>query len=338
MEQLQTAALAVYRSWSGERAQAYRKLQHLDDLQGTAVTVQAMVFGNRSRTSGAGVAFSRDPSTGARQPVIDILFESQGEDVVSGTRTPDGEEAIAQALPAVATELREVLARLEREFTDVQDVEFTIDDGKLWLLQTRSAKRTPRAAVRFAIDFVHEGLLAPGYALRRLKGLDLATLTQQRLIDAPTSAAHGTAASVGIGIGRAAFDSDSAARIASNGDPVILIRPDISTADVAGFAVAAGIVTSVGGRTAHAALVARQMGKPCVVGCAMLSVDAASRSARLAGLTLKEGDWLTIDGETGAIYLGQVKVAVERSENELAEIERWRNHAARHDAPLPQPA
>ena len=337
MQQLETAALAVYRSWSGERAQAYRQLQHFDDLQGTAVTVQSMVFGNRSRTSASGVAFSRDPSTGAHQPVIDVLFESQGEDVVSGTRTPDGQEAIARTLPLVANELRDVLQRLEREFTDVQDVEFTIDGGKLWLLQTRAAKRTPLAAVHFAIDFVREGLMGPAYALRRLKGLDVAALTHERLIDAPPVAASGTAASTGIGVGRVAFDSDSAMRLAANSEPVILVRPDTSTADVAGFAVAAGILTAAGGRTAHAALVARQMGKPCVVGCAALSVDAASRAASLAATMLKEGDWLTIDGQTGAVYLGQVKIAVERPDAELAEIERWRNHSTRHELLLERP-
>ena len=336
MEQLESAVLAVYRSWSSERARTYRRLQHLEDLQGTAVTVQAMVFGNRGRTSGAGVAFSRDPSTGARQPVIDVLFESQGEDIVSGTRTPDGVEAIECALPAVASELREVLARLEREFADVQDVEFTIDDGKFWLLQTRAAKRTPQAAIRFAIDFVHEGLLAPAYALRRLKGLDVAALAHKRLVDGGAPIAHGTGASAGIGIGRAAFDSDSAERLAAERDPVILLRPDTSTADIAGFAASAGIVTAVGGRTAHAALVARQMGKPCVVGCAALTVDVAGHVARLAANTIKEGDWLTIDGDSGAIYLGQAKVAVERPEAELAEIERWRSQPTRRDTPLQQ--
>ncbi len=170
MEQLESAAKAVYRSWMSDRATTYRRLEHLDGLAGTAATVQAMVFGNRGLTSGAGVAFSRDPSTGAAQPIIDVLFESQGEDVVSGSRSPETEAAIAHSLPAVATQLRATLARLEHEFADVQDIEFTIEDGKLWMLQTRSAKRTPQAALRFAIDFVKEGLLTPAQALRRLNG------------------------------------------------------------------------------------------------------------------------------------------------------------------------
>jgi pyruvate, orthophosphate dikinase len=330
MEQLETAAHAVYRSWTSDRARTYRRLEHLEDLHGTAVTVQAMVFGNRGLSSGAGVAFSRDPSTGAAQPVIDILFGSQGEDVVSGSRNPETEEAIARSVPAVATQLRETLARLEKEFDDVQDVEFTIEEGKLWFLQTRSAKRTPQAAIRFAIDFVKEGLITPSRALRRLNGLDLDKLARKRLVDVHEPAARGTGASAGIAVGHAAFDSKSAERLAASGDPVILVRPDTSTADVAGFAVSAGIVTAIGGRTAHAALIARQMGKPCVVGCAGLKVDVSSHSARLAGTTIQEGDWLSIDGEAGTIFLGQCNVVVDRPDAELAEIERWRTKSLEH--------
>ncbi len=324
MEQLKSAAQAVYRSWTSDRARTYRQHEHLEDLQGTAVTVQAMVFGNRGLASGAGVAFSRDPSTGAAHPVVDVLFGSQGEDVVSGSRTPDTEEAIAHRVPAVAKELRETLARLEHEFGDVQDIEFTIEEGKLWILQTRSAKRTPQAALRFAIAFVKEGRITPAQALHRLDGLDLNALAHKRLVDVPEPAARGTGASAGIAVGRAAFDSVSAERLAASGEPVILVRPDTSTADVAGFAVSAGIVTAIGGRTAHAALVARQMGKPCIVGCAALKVDVAGHSAQLASAAIKEGDWLSIDGEEGTIYPGQCNVAVERPEAELAEIKRWR--------------
>ncbi len=327
MEQLKAAAEAVHRSWMSDRACTYRKLEHLEDLRGTAVTVQAMVFGNSGFSSGAGVAFSRDPSTGAANPVIDVLFASQGEDVVSGRHNPQTEGAIARSLPAVAKQLRDVLQRLEQVFGDVQDVEFTIENGKLWILQTRSAKRTPQAAVRFAIDFVKAGWLTPAQALQRLNGLDLATLASKRLVEAGTPIARGTGASAGIAVGRAAFDPESAVRLAANGDPIILVRPDTTTADVAGFAISAGIVTAIGGRTAHAALVARQMGKPCIVGCAALAVDAVHHSAQLAGTTINEGDWLSIDGEAGTIHLGQGHVVVERPEAELAEIKRWRAEA-----------
>ena len=324
MEQLESAAKAVYRSWMSDRARTYRQVAKLEDLVGTAVTVQAMVYGNCSLTSGAGVAFSRDPSTGAAQPVIDILFGSQGEDVVSGRRTPESETAIAQSLPAVAAQLREILMRLEREFADVQDVEFTVEDGRLWILQTRAAKRTPQAALRFAIDFVKEGLIPPANGLRRLKDLDFKMLAHKRLLDVPPPIARGTGASAGIAVGRIALDSTTAERMAAGGDPVILARPDTSTADVAGFAAAGGIITAVGGRTAHAALVARQMDKPCIVGCAMLAIDMASRRVRFAGTAVEEGTWLSIDGETGAIYRGRHKVVSELPEADLAEIGTWR--------------
>ncbi|MDO8875975.1 MAG: PEP/pyruvate-binding domain-containing protein [Pseudolabrys sp.] len=327
MEQIEAAARAVYLSWTSDRARTYRQFAHLESLQGTAVTIQAMVFGNRGLDSGAGVAFSRDPSTGAARPVIDVLFDSQGEDVVSGSRTPETEQALDRSAPAISAQLRETLTRLEHEFGDVQDVEFTIESGKLWMLQTRDAKRTPRAALRFAIDFVNEGLLTPQQALARLNDLDLSKLTRKRLAGSYEPAARGTGASAGIAVGRACFDSESAERMAAGGDPVMLVRPDTSTADVAGFAVAAGIVTAIGGRTAHAALVARQMGKPCVVGCTALAVDVTGHRAGLSGADIKEGDWLTIDGEAGAIYLGRCDVAIEQPETELAEIERWRAQA-----------
>jgi len=324
MEQLHLAASAVYRSWNSERAVTYRRLQRLEGLGGTAVTVQVMVFGNRGHRSGAGVAFSRDPSTGAAKPVIDVLFEAQGEDVVSGRRTPLTEDAIARGVPAAGEELREILAQLEREFADVQDVEFTIEDGRLWILQTRSAKRTPRAALRFAVDFVRAGVISPREGLARLDGIDLNTLVERTLSRAGEPAASGTGACGGVAVGRAAFDSPSAERLAGAGDPVILVRPDTSTSDVAGFAAAQGIVTAKGGRTAHAALVARQMGKPCIVGCAALAVDIERRQALLGATPIAEGDWLSIDGDTGAIYLTRATIEIGRPDQDLGEIERWR--------------
>jgi len=329
MAQLTRAARAVYRSWMSERAQTYRRLQHLEHLQGTAVTVQAMVFGNCGFSSAAGVAFSRDPSTGAARPVIEVLFGAQGEDVVAGRHTPETEEALARALPPVATQLRDILGQLEREFGDVQDVEFTIEDGRLYMLQTRTAKRTPRAALRIAIDLVHEGLITPAQALRRLDGIELDALSRQRLLDTHDPVARGIGASSGIASGRAAFDSAAAEQLTGCGDPVILVRPDTNTGDVAGFAVSAGIVTAVGGRTAHAALVARQMGKPCVVGCDRTAVDIARRRAQFASATVAEGEWISIDGDSGKVYLGRREVVTERPEDELAEVERWRQSAMR---------
>src|SRR5262249_46577407 len=207
MRQLTAAAEAVYRSWMSDRARSYRKLQHLDYLQGTAVTVQSMVFGNSGHSSGAGVAFSRDPSTGLTEPVIDILIRSQGEDVVSGRHNPETEEAIARIFPKIATQLRGALKGLEQDFRDIQDVEFTIENGKLWFLQTRAAKRTPEAALRFAIDLVREGKITPAEALERLKDVDLRLLAHKRLINAGPVTARGIGASAGIAIGRAAFDA-----------------------------------------------------------------------------------------------------------------------------------
>jgi pyruvate,orthophosphate dikinase len=325
IQQLEAAAEAVYRSWTSDRARTYRRIEHLESLRGTAVTIQAMVFGNRGLSSAGGVAFSRDPSTGSATPVIDILFESQGEDVVSGARNPETEEAMARFAPAPTRLLREILKRLEQEFADVQDVEFTVEDGKLWILQARPAKRTPQAALHFAIDFVEEGLITPAEALRRLNGVDLDGLVDRRLVNVHEAAGRGIGAAAGVAVGRAAFDSGSAERLATSGQPVILLRPETSTADVAGFALSEGIVTAIGGRTAHAALVARQMGKPCIVGCAGLSIDTASHNALLAGAAIKEGDWLSIDGGSGAIYLGRGNIAVDRPEAELAQIKRWRN-------------
>ena len=333
--QLDAAALAVYRSWMSERAQTYRKLQRLEHLRGTAVTVQVMVFGNGGSSSGAGVAFSRDPSTGAAQPMIDLVLDAQGEDVVSGRRTPDTEETITRALPHLSAELVDVLKRLEREFGDVQDVEFTVEDSKLWILQTRSAKRTPRAALKFAIDLTHDGLIDRATALARIADIDLESLTEISLVSADEPVAAGIGASSGIAVGRAAFDSEIAQRLAEAGDPVILMRPDTSTADVAGFSVASGIVTAVGARTAHAALVARQMGKPCIVACSTMSFETPDRAA-LAGKSVSEGDWITIDGDNGKLYLGRRETAAKRPEAELAEIARWRSEASDHSHRKPK--
>jgi len=332
MSHLEAAARAVYHSWMSERAQTYRRLQNLEHLAGTAVTVQAMVFGNAGLTSGAGVAFSRDPSTGAAAPMIDMVLDGQGEDVVSGRRSPDSAATIARALPRLAGELGAVLKLLEREFRDVQDVEFTVEDGKLYILQTRDAKRTPRAALRIATDFVREGMILPAEALRRIESLDLGALAETRLVGDGAAIATGTGASGGVAVGRAAFSTEAAERLAAGGEPVILLRPDTSTADVAGFAAAAGIVTAAGARTAHAALVARQLGKPCVVGCAALTIDETARRARCGEAELAEGDFVSIDGDGGGIYLGRRDIVVSRPEAELAEVARWRAMAERPHA------
>jgi pyruvate,orthophosphate dikinase len=324
LEQLANAARAVYRSFASDRASTYRRLQGYQDLKGSAVMVQAMVFGNRGMNSASGVAFSRDPSTGAPSPVIDVLFEAQGEDVVSGRGRPLTERELAETAPDIAAALYRHLKALERDFKDVQDVEFTIEDGRLWILQARSAKRTPRAALKIAVDFVHEGLISPGEALRRLGSLDLRRLVVAHFASRPVPTARGIGAAGGVAVGRAAFDAESAKRLAATGDSVVLVRPDINTSDIAGLAASAGALTAMGGRTAHASLIARQMGKACVVSCAGLVVDPQAHRAELGGRPLNEGDWISLDGDTGEVFLDQLEIAIERPEAMLAEVESWR--------------
>lgn len=329
MAQLFAAARAVFASWNAPKAVTYRRLHGFEDLAGTAVTVQAMVYGNADGRSGAGVAFSRDPSTGAKEPVIEILFDAQGEDVVSGRRTPLGRADFERRLPAAAEELLAALETLERAFGDVQDVEFTVESGRLWLLQTRAAKRAPRAALTIAVDLVREGRIDPAEAAARLDGLDETALDETGFDDEAPTVATGVAASPGVAVGRIACDSEAAERFAAAGDPVILVRPDTSTADVAGFAAAVGILTATGGRTAHAALVARQMGRPCIVGCADLAVDPAARRIRLGEIEAAEGDWLSLDGGVGAVHLGRRSIRRSRPEAAIALWRSWREGAAK---------
>jgi len=326
-EQLVQAARAVFRSWQAPRAVEYRRLNRLSEAGGTAVTVQAMVFGNSGARSGAGVIFSRNPATGAAEAYLDFLFDAQGEDVVSGRRTPIDAARLAARLPEVARLLVDSVRRIERERRDAQDVEFTVEEGRLYFLQTRAAKRTPLAALRMAVAMVHEGLIDERAALARLAGVDLSALAVSRFADEAAPAASAISAAPGVASGRVVFDSqrarDCAQEWGRQGEPVILVRPDTSTEDVAGFAVAAGILTTVGGRTAHAAVVARQLGKVCLVGCRALAVDEARREATLGGARLGEGDWLSLDGDAGTVALGR-RAIVSRPPPELVEIARWR--------------
>jgi pyruvate,orthophosphate dikinase len=331
LDQLDAAALAVYASWDSARAQEYRRINELQDLAGTAVTVQAMVFGNSGHRSGAGVAFSRNPATGANEPYVDFLFNAQGEDVVSGRRTPGDASLLAKWLPDIAQDLSVASRRLEQELKDVQDIEFTVEDGKLYFLQTRSAKRTPRAALRIAVDLVREGLITPAEALQRLEGVDLEQAGIATLRGEVTPLATAISASPGVASGRIALDSETARRVAEDGEPVILVRREPSTDDVAGFNAAAGILTMVGGRTAHAAVVARQLGKACLVGCNSLEIDENNRRISLAGREFNEGDWLSIDGESGEISCGRAEIVIERPEVELAELKRWSEQTDERD-------
>ena len=323
--QLDLAVRSVFASWTAPKAVSYRRINGLDDLEGTAVTVQAMVYGNACSRSAAGVAFSRDPSSGAAAPVIELLFEAQGEDVVSGRRVPVDGAALAGRLPAVSAELTAALARLERAAGDVQDVEFTVESGRLWLLQTRAAKRTPRAALHFAIALVAEGVIDEKEAAARLQDLSEAALDETVFAgEAPTPWAVGLGASPGVAVGRLAMSAAAAERYAAS-DPVVLVRPDTSTADIDGFAASCAIVTASGGRTSHAALVARQMGRPCVVACEGLRFVEDRVVA--AEATLAEGDWLSVDGDGGRVFVGRRETTIRRPEAEIAVWRRWRKKA-----------
>jgi pyruvate,orthophosphate dikinase len=267
-EQLSRATAAVFRSWDAPKAIAYRRLNDIDDTLGTAVTVQTMVFGNAGGASGAGVGFNRNPATGRRELYLDFQFNAQGEDVVSGRQILTGHDTLQRRLPAVWEELEQVAHRLEALFGDAQDFEFTLQDGRLSLLQTRDAQRTPWAALRIAVDLVTEGVIGPQEALERLRGLEVTTIQRTRLAsDRPKPLAMATVASIGAASGAVALDTAAAERLSRNGTPAILVRAETTTEDITGMAKADGILTGAGGRTSHAAVVARQLGKVCLVGC-----------------------------------------------------------------------
>jgi len=318
--QLEDAVEAVFRSWSVPRAAAYRRMSHVDDTTGTAVIVQAMVFGNSGAASGSGVGFTRDPSSGADELYLDFAFNAQGEDVVSGRHRVAEAPTLALALPEVDRELRQAKVALEAEFHDMQDFEFTVQDGVLYFLQCRAGKRTPWAALHIAADFVRAGLIDAAEASRRLQAYDLDAIHRVRLAPHGEAAvAAAVPAAMGVASGAIVFDRDRALAMGS-GRPVILVRTDLDTDDVAAFAVAGGIVTAHGGRTSHAAVVARQMGKVCLVGCTALQVDEARHRCLFGGRAFAEGDTITIDGDTGLIYAGAVPTVSERPEAALAQV------------------
>ncbi|MFZ2467001.1 MAG: PEP/pyruvate-binding domain-containing protein [Parvibaculum sedimenti] len=324
MEQLVAAIEAVFRSWISDKAKRYRALNGIDEHMGTAVTVQAMVFGNMGATSGAGVGFTRDPATGENRPYLDFLFNAQGEDVVSGRHAVHDTERLPQRLPAVADELTRMKDVLEVEFHDMQDFEFTVENGRLYLLQTRNGKRMPWAALRMAVDMVQEGLISPGEALKRLDGIALDKLERLRLAgDDVAPLAEAVPASIGTAVGHIAFDPKRAAEFSAEGKRAILVRDDISTGDIEGIAAAEGVLTAAGGRTSHAAVVARQLGKVCLVGCSSLRILPEKGICVIGGREFCEGDELTLDGDAGRIFAGALSVIRERPEAALAEVARW---------------
>jgi len=325
MDQLEQAVDAVFRSWDSDKARHFRRLHDLDDSLGTAVTVQAMVFGNSGSTSGAGVGFTRDPATGENSLYLDFLFNAQGEDVVSGRHSVHDTAQLARRLPLVAEELRALKTVLEVEFRDMQDFEFTVMDGRLYLLQTRAGKRTPWAALRMAVEMVREGQITPHEALALLGPYDLRRIERTRLEHEVSAEplATAVAASIGVAAGGVAFDRRRAVELAARGEPVILVRPQIETDDIEGIAAAEGVLTASGGRTSHAAVVARQLGKVCLVACPQLTIEADGRGCSIGGQRLAEGELITLDGDAGRVYRGRLPVIHERPAQELAELTAW---------------
>jgi pyruvate,orthophosphate dikinase len=350
-EQLAGAIRAVFDSWTGDRAVQYRRINRIPDDWGTAVNVQQMVFGNKGDTSCSGVAFSRDEVTGEPEPSGDFLVNAQGEDVVSGVRNTQDLAAMAQVMPDAHDELLEILRTLERHYGDMQDTEFTVEEGRLYMLQTRNAKRPAQAAVRFAVDAVDEGLLDRSQALLTLDAEGLETLLHPTFDRSADYRVLGTGvnASPGAAKGAAVFTAEEAVAAAERGEKVILVRPFTEADDVAGFHAAQGILTSEGGKASHAALVARGMGKPCVCGATDLQVDLPGHVARIGDVLIREGDLVAINGTTGEITTDDVPLVepsqdpamagvLERFETVLGWADELRVLGVRTNADTPEDA
>ncbi|MCX6355584.1 MAG: pyruvate, phosphate dikinase [Candidatus Aureabacteria bacterium] len=313
--QLWAAIGAVFHSWDNPRAISYRQLNKIPDHWGTAVNVQAMVFGNMGNDCGTGVAFTRDAATGEKRFYGEYLLNAQGEDVVAGTRTPKPIAQLKSEMPRIYRELEGVYKKLERHYRDMQDMEFTIQKGKLWLLQTRSGKRTGFAAIRIAVDMVTEGLISKEEALRRIDPIQLNQFLRpvfdreekKRAVESGRLLARGLNAGPGAASGKVVFNAADAEEWAGRGERVILVRSETSPEDIRGMSAAQGILTARGGMTSHAALVARQMGKVCIVGCSALQIDYRAREMRARGIAIKEGDSISIDGSTGEVISGEIK-------------------------------
>ena len=327
--QLAASVAAVFASWDAPRARVYRRAYRIPDDLGTAVNVMQMVFGNRDARSATGVCFSRSPATGEPGLYGEFLVDAQGEDVVAGTRTPEGISRMAAVFPDAYAELEHAVESLERHYRDVQDVEFTIEHGDLFLLQTRSAKRTAAAALRTAVAFVDERLIESREALRRIEPAALEQLLHPTIDPnvAVDVAAVGLAASPGAASGAVMFDADDAAAAGAEGRAVILVRPETTADDIHGLIAARGVLTARGGMTSHAAVVARGMGKPCVAGCDALRVDVDGRLATLGGHTLREGDEITIDGTAGRVMLGALQLVDPEPNADFELVLRWADEA-----------
>jgi len=336
-EQLDLAIRAVFASWFGKRAQDYREYNKIAHNLGTAVNVVTMVFGNMGDDSGTGVAFTRNPNTGEKVLFGEYLTNAQGEDVVAGIRTPLAIAQMREQMPDIYAQFEEIAGRLERHYRDMQDLEFTIERGRLYMLQTRSGKRTAAAAVQIAADMVDDGIITEREALSRIEPAHVDQLLRDQFDatakSSATKIAAGLNASPGAAVGKAVFNADRAFEMAQQGEKVILVRIETSPDDFHGMAAAQGVLTARGGATSHAAVVARQIGKPCVAGVSALVIDYATRTARVDGtdLTFAEGDWISLDGATGEVFKGALPTTAARFEDqaELQKVLEWADRARR---------
>jgi pyruvate,orthophosphate dikinase len=324
-KQLMMAIDAVFQSWNNQRAITYRKLNNIPMDWGTAVNVQAMVYGNMGETSGTGVAFTRDPATGEKRFYGEYLINAQGEDVVAGIRTPQPISTLKEVMPDVFRQLEEIYAKLERHFRDMQDIEFTIEQGKLYMLQTRNGKRTAAAAIKIAVDMVDEGLIDKKTALLRIEPNQIDKLLHP-MIDPKATLniiATGLPASPGAAVGKVVFTAEHAEQMAESGEKVILVRTETSPEDIGGMNAAEGILTVRGGMTSHAAVVARGMGKPCVAGCGEISIDIKKGVFSAGSCKVREGEYISIDGSSGHVILGKVPLITPEVSGELKTILQW---------------
>ncbi|MBV6459341.1 MAG: Pyruvate, phosphate dikinase [Fimbriimonadaceae bacterium] len=333
-EQLALAVEAVFKSWNNDRAIVYRRTEKIPDEIGTAVTVQSMVYGNAGDDCGTGVAFTRDPSTGEKALFGEYLMNAQGEDVVAGVRTPVPISELEKQNPAVYAEFVKTCDLLERHYRDMQDLEFTIEHGKLFMLQCRAGKRTGPAAVKVAVEMVHEGLIEKEVAIQRVTGAHLDQLLHPRIdpaaIESATLLARGLAASPGAAVGSAVFDADTAAELGVHGgagDKVILIRDETNPDDVHGMLASQGVLTARGGKTSHAAVVARGFGIPCVAGAEAIEVDAHARHMKAGGHTIRQGEIITLDGSTGNVYMGALPLIAPEVSGAFGELMAWADGA-----------
>jgi pyruvate,orthophosphate dikinase len=348
LDQLVQARDAVFRSWQNDRAKTYRRINNIDDWLGTAVNVQAMVFGNLGENSGTGVGFTRNPATGEHAFFGEYLMNAQGEDVVSGIRTPLSISELERAMPKVYDHLRAVTWKMEKHYRDMQDFEFTIQDGTLYMLQTRNGKRTGLAAVRIALDMVREGLITQEEAIFRVEPNQLYDFLVPRLVEKGEKIevlATGLPASPGAAVGQIVFSAEDAVKFHSSGTykSIVLVRGETTPEDIAGMEVANGILTSRGGMTSHAAVVTRGMGKCCVAGAGDLKVSEANKELRVKGHVFKQGDWISLDGTTGRVILGQLKtLPAQPDDPDLVKFMSWvdpvRRLRIRANADIPRDA